>query len=377
MKSLHSNLLILLVIASISLSFNNLRPVNDKQTILISEANPSVLDASRRSDDFSTASSNLRRTLPNFDDDSISSNISPEVLSSDLIYNKRRNTVPIVNEEYKVVFFQVAKVATTEFFHFFRRLANDDKWCSLIQTEVHKKDIPGLAYLSDYTPSEATNIMTSSEWKKIIFVRHPKQRLLSAFLDKAVQNSDNFAQKYCASYERLGGDYDQCVERHEHFDFFLHNITTTLKDNVHWRSIYSRNDEKWWPYVSDNVGYMSNLNEDAKAFLSSIYSSVDNISAWDRVGKSGWSLTYGDCDSVDLDKEPTPFLGKHSEDHTTDANEKLLNYYTPELEKFVEEQYADDLHNPYFHFSPLTLFPDYDFDDYDDDDEADIKETER
>jgi hypothetical protein len=31
---------------------------------------------------------------------------------------------------------------------------------------------------------------------------------------------------------------------------------------------------------------------------------------------------------------------------------------TPELEKFVKENYADDLNNPYFQFEPIELFKD-------------------
>lgn len=54
-----------------------------------------------------------------------------------------------------------------------------------------------LKYLWDYSLEEANEIMTSPEWTRAIFVREPKQRFLSAFLDKAVSNDGWHVMKTC------------------------------------------------------------------------------------------------------------------------------------------------------------------------------------
>lgn len=280
----------------------------------------------------------------------------PFLKPTDLIYNHSRNTVPFVNEEYNLVFFLTAKVASTEFVRFFARLEGNPNWCG---TNIHHPQQHKLRFLNTYTLDEAHEIMTSPKWKKVIFVRHPKARLLSAFLDKAIQYSKRFTLEYCVAYKRKGGSYDQCVKEHEKFDFFLRKITQTLHEDVHWRTIYSRIDEKWWPYI-DFIGNMDNLANDAKTFLSSIHSNIDGVSAWDKIGTHGWSgaKNNGNC-TINIQSQ-LPFLG-HGRDksHTTGASaeEKMKRYYTPDLERFVERQYADDLNNPFFQFDPLILYP--------------------
>jgi hypothetical protein len=294
---------------------------------------------------------------PNLDTDTdmdMSKNfpVHPWLKSTDLVYNSERNTVPIVNEEYNLVFFLTAKVASTEFVRFLARLQNNPKWC---KSNIHHPQVHNLRLLNTYSQEEALEIMTNPKWTKAIFVRHPKSRLLSAFLDKAIQFSKRFESEYCRHYGKLAS-YDECVEKHEDFEFFLRSVTRTLKYDVHWRTIYSRIDEKWWPYINF-VGQMDNLKDDAKRLFSSVHSNVDDVSAWDRIGESGWNgVKSSNCD--DNLKAAIPFLGKGDAMHTTSARDKMKKYYTPELEGFVERKYADDLQNPFFSFTPIKLFPD-------------------
>ncbi len=278
--------------------------------------------------------------LPNYYD-------PPTLKRKDLIYNDGRNTVPIVIEEYNLVFFLVAKAASSEWIRFFMRLEGSEDWCG---KDVHHRH-EDLTYLSDYSIEEAQEIMTSPHWTRAIFVRHPKPRILSAFLDKAINREEAFIRDKCKVYGKRTGDYEGCVENKSNFSFFLYNITTVMNENVHWRSIYSRIDEKWWPWIN-YVANMENLNRDAKYFLKSIHSNADGISAWDRIGKTGWGDNERNCDQLGTSE----FLAKKDLLHKTNARDKMRQYYTPELEKFVETRYARDLHNPYFSFSELHLF---------------------
>jgi len=240
--------------------------------------------------------------------------------------------------------------------------------------------------------------MTSPKWTRAIFVRHPKPRLLSAFLDKAVTHSSHFANVTCTAYamqaiqkDHGGGDsveefmadraYERemkdCEDHQEDFSFFLYNVTTTLGGNVHWRSISSRIDEKWWPSINF-VGNMEHLSQDAERFLKTIRSSKSSISsgsngtaggigsvrgskgdsnsvgvtAWDVIGKTGWNGNERDC-SIGT----SAFLAERVNRHQTSARDHMLGYYTPQLELFVENHYADDLNNHYFRFEDdIKLF---------------------
>ena len=274
---------------------------------------------------------------------------APTLTSDDLIYKFSRNTVPVVNEEYNLIFFLVAKAASSEWIRFLMRLQGQDNWCA--EGCIHERETNGLKYLSDYSLDEAQEMMTSTKWTRAIFVRNPKPRILSAFLDKAVGHSGHFKKSNCPIFADRGGDLDVCIEKHTDFDFFLYNITTTLGKNVHWRSIYSRVDEKWWPWVN-YVANMENLGNDAEDFLKSIKSNKDGVSAWDRIGKTGWSDNERDCDSLG----DSAFLAKKDTRHKTNAKDQMRQYYTSKLENFVEIHYADDLDNPFFRFSDVQLF---------------------
>lgn len=284
---------------------------------------------------------------------------APNLTANDLVYNFARNTVPLVIEEYNLIFFLVAKAASSEWLRFFLRLQGSDKWCSPGNIHDHKQN--EMKYLSHYSLQEAQEMMTSPKWTRAIFVRNPKPRLLSAFLDKAIAHTTNFKYNSCQSFANVGGDLDYCIEHHEEFEFFLYNITTRLGKNVHWRSIYSRIDEKWWPWIN-YIANMENLSEDAEHFLRTIKSKIDGVSAWDRIGKTGWSDNERHCDSLGN----SSFLAMKDSKHQTNARDKMRQYYTPQLERFVETHYADDFNNPYFKFSEIKLF--------DEDDEESLQE---
>jgi len=276
----------------------------------------------------------------------------PELEYDDIIYQTRndmRNYIPVVNEEYKTIFFFIGKCAASEWKRMFVRMMGSPKWCA---RWIHKKEVNGLKWLDDYSIEEAQHFMTDPEWTRAIFVRNPKDRALSAFLDKAVGHTKHFVDHNCKIYERVGQDFQACVDHHLEFGFFLKNITTALPNNVHWMPIYEQLDAKWWPYIN-YIGNMDNLSEHAEDFLRSIVSDTDGVSAWERWGKTGWSSDERDCEAEGM----SPFLTKQDKRHETDAHDKLREYYTPELEIFVEDEYDKDLNNPYFEFNSIELFP--------------------
>jgi hypothetical protein len=48
----------------------------------------------------------------------------------------------------------------------------------------HNPSTNGLKYLQAFSPRDATKMMRDPSWTRAIFLREPKQRFLSAYLDK-------------------------------------------------------------------------------------------------------------------------------------------------------------------------------------------------
>ena len=58
-------------------------------------------------------------------------------------------------------------------------------WLLKDEILVHSPDANGLKYLYHYPPIEANEMLTSPNWTRAIFVRDPKDHVLSAYLNKA------------------------------------------------------------------------------------------------------------------------------------------------------------------------------------------------
>ena len=107
---------------------------------------------------------------------------------------------PIVLEEFKLVFFTTAKVGCTVWKMLFRRMMGLPNWKAVNTRDMlpwnpHRN---GLKYLYDYNRTYASFLMTDPEWTRAIFVRDPKERLLSAYLDKG-KNQHFIKSKCCPS----------------------------------------------------------------------------------------------------------------------------------------------------------------------------------
>ena len=122
------------------------------------------------------------------------------------------DSAPIVDEDHKLIFFTVPKVACTTFKFLFRRIAGVKDWD--YQDGAQAKNLPhnpkfnNLNYLYHYSLEEANRMMTDPSWTRAIFVRDPKIRFLSAFLDKAVGNYGSFVANVCCPEAK------QCQAKH-------------------------------------------------------------------------------------------------------------------------------------------------------------------
>jgi hypothetical protein len=243
---------------------------------------------------------------------------------------------PVVLEKYKLIFFTSAKVGCTVWKQLFRRIMGEKNW----RAEATKKllpwnpDINGLKYLYDYDRETASHMMTSPEYTRAIFVREPKERLLSAYLDKGVSNPA-YVQQKCCPYT---GTCSQVAK--VSLSNFLDMMQTC--EDAHWRPQNRRMEAKYWPYINF-VGRMETVADDAKRLLTS-------VGAWDEFGKSGW----GQHGNVSIFGTKAGGAGRK---HATHARERLRKYYnTPTLERNVDFYYASDYANPVLNFTEHHLY---------------------
>jgi Sulfotransferase family len=256
------------------------------------------------------------------------------VLPGDFIYytdDERWDAAPVVLESHKLIFFTIPKVGCTIWKQLFRRMMGYDDWMSQdYETwQPHNPAVNGLKYLSDYTPEEASELMTSPDWTRAMMVRDPKQRFLSAFLDKSVGNFHTHIIRRCCHDE-------SCVEGAQTVAGFLQ--LCSVCDDGHWRAQSLRVDYKFWPYI-DFVGHVETAARDAKELLK-------RVGAWEEFGAIGWGK---DGNSSIFGSKASSGSGMN---HSTYAEWQVWTWYTPEVEQQVERFYQGDYENPLFNFTP-------------------------
>ena len=108
--------------------------------------------------------------------------------------------------------------------------------------DLHNPKTNDLSILKYYPRDEAQAMMNDDEWTKAVFVREPKERILSSFLNKYVKDGYKyFKDKCCAiieSEEREKECFDNVAlgrwsrEKERDFSYFL-SLTDECID-PHW-----------------------------------------------------------------------------------------------------------------------------------------------
>ena len=242
---------------------------------------------------------------------------------------------PVVLEEFKLVFFTSAKVGCTVWNMLFRRMMGLPNWKAVNTADM----LPwnpvrnGLKYLYNYNRTYASFLMTDPEWTRAIIVRDPKERLLSAYLEKG-QNFPYIKSKCCPSSGNCTTRASQSLQ-----GFF--ELIQTCNDS-HWRPQYLRMEAKYWPYMNF-VGHMDTVAEDSETLLK-------RIGAWERFGKTGWGKN-GNSSAFG-----TTAGDSSGRKHATNAKDKLLTYFTtPEFERQVEQHYRGDYQNPIMNITKTVI----------------------
>lgn len=235
----------------------------------------------------------------------------------------------------------------------FMRMNGNLKWCQNKKMNAHLPENNQLKTLTDFSPAVATALMTSSAWTKAAIVREPKERVLSAFLDKAVKES--LYIQVCCNKLQDEDEKKRCIDNEENFESFLYFVTTYKEEcrDVHWEPQVEKIDAKWWPYI-DFIGHQNDLLNDSKKLLSSLTSITDmddGRSAWERYGSSGWGVEKKGCEN-----RSHFFLEENSSNHKIETGKHLREWYTPEAERLVEENWAVEWQQERVRFPRVKLF---------------------
>lgn len=241
---------------------------------------------------------------------------------NDKIMNRRTYASPIVLEDYKLIFFPIQKTGCTVWKQLFRRISGFQDWRTG-RTWGHGT---GLIYLADHNIKKATELMNDQSFTRAMFLRDPKEKFLSAFLDKAVKTT-YFYRKCMKSCRRKVGDPKTCLQKSRDFAYFV-KATRSCHD-THW-SPQSENIEKKYLNTLDFVGHLENAASDARILL-------EQLGLWEKFGKSGWGKY----------KNESIFQSRSFVKHRT-ANEsesdlhRLKSWYTPTIEKEIENRFSED-----------------------------------
>ena len=204
----------------------------------------------------------------------------------------------------------------------------------------HDPKTNGLKYLWDYTKHKASKWLLDDTWTKAIFVREPKARTLSAYLDKAFYYE--FIHHHCCKIRyNIGTPQQYYVNKTGCWTpdnrTFTNFVSTIIKDcnDDHWNSQNEKMESKYWKYINF-VGHFDTVEEDSHRLLK-------RIGAWETIGKSGWGQYYNQSIFERSSNIQTHKTGVDSK--------KLSHWYTPQLERLVEQRYIDDYNNPLFNFT--------------------------
>ncbi|KAK3610207.1 hypothetical protein CHS0354_038847 [Potamilus streckersoni] len=179
----------------------------------------------------------------------------------------------VVDDNYKVLYCYIPKVACTNLKRIFLILKGNVKTSNPLEIpshDVHVKFKNSLKVLSNYKTSETKTRLET--YKKIIFVREPMERLLSAYINKFTENETEFYETYgrkIIKHYRAAPNVESIEKGHDvKFEEFLRYITD--------KSVWGNNHEHWLQYERlchpchvqyDVIGKMESIDEDTDYLL--------------------------------------------------------------------------------------------------------------
>lgn len=216
-----------------------------------------------------------------------------------LTRDRAPRTCPIVLPSYKLIFFYNQKSASTYWRYLLHYIQNISTVRKPFILQDPKKS--GFTFLRDFNATEITYMMYSKNWTKATFVREPRERLLSLYLDKVVRSP--FTQKLCrvniSSFEELL------------------KVIKTCKRNSHWESQVRA---PLHFYKEMMIGKFGNISKFTKALLTKIGAWNSKVETWLKSDE----------------------LSQRYRNHTVGTANKLHLFYNRHLENEIFQMYIWD-----------------------------------
>ena len=330
----------------------------------------------------------LKGDAPKIYDDGQTTKI---LMQNDSLYKKLNiSTTPIVIEKYKLLLFVQEKIGSTVLKQLCRRIMGASDYYKNGGGKPHAPWVNGLSYLTMYPIETADAMLTSTEWVRAMFVRDPKERLLSAYLHwkpKQIEQAGLIVSAHLGllnetsiprtkNYDQLGncckfmsnGDPNWevlCRNHLQTFEGFLDLVedghtpliinSTTGRQNwspaalrnapscedKHWTPITQwRMERKFYPYI-DFIGHLETALWDTHRLLDRLHPE-----AWELYGKSGWGKF----------RNESIFQSTGTVKHATNSASYLMEYYANTSVEERAELYNDiDYDNEYLELERLKV----------------------
>ena len=182
----------------------------------------------------------------------------------------------IVDEKHRVLYCPIGKVASTSWKTVMAILQGH--YTGLRRGE-HIHDQPvllrnGLKLLGMYSPSKQQSLLR--DFKSFLFVRHPFERLLSAYRNKFLtKNQDNYQKRYgtyIISKYRHGASAEEVKSgMGVRFEEFLLWLLDTNNQDIHWD--FHNNICQLCTLRYHYIGLMDTFEEDSRNILSKLFQS--------------------------------------------------------------------------------------------------------
>lgn len=232
----------------------------------------------------------------------------------------------IVVEEYKLMWHLIAKNAASSARELLYRMSKDSE--VEVGNKVRYMELWTLKNTTHYSPEKVEEFKNSPNWTRTAILRDPKDRLLSAYLDKEkvshhtdMKIPSEFKKWCCFRVARSKlMTKDECIKYKFSFSEFIEIAKSC--PNSHWYPQHKQVQN--WDYIDFPINF-NDIANDAERMIKNV---VNN--AWNKFGKTGWG------------SDGKGAIFQNNSRHASDSGSKFIKFYTPKLEKIVEEMYRDD-----------------------------------
>eukprot|EP00537_Pseudo-nitzschia_pungens_P016567 CAMPEP_0172410030 /NCGR_PEP_ID=MMETSP1061-20121228/76671_1 /TAXON_ID=37318 /ORGANISM="Pseudo-nitzschia pungens, Strain cf. pungens" /LENGTH=433 /DNA_ID=CAMNT_0013146199 /DNA_START=830 /DNA_END=2131 /DNA_ORIENTATION=+ len=277
---------------------------------------------------------------------------------------------PIVIESHKLLFFTIPKNACSTYKQLFRRMMGHSDW-NHPSVNPHDPSTNGLKYLGQYPPQKQRKFLTSPDWTRAIVVRDPLERVLSAYMDKALHTGPAewkprvegaHVKKHCCNSNSNSNNNNNnaktnpACQRHplvpyttplteDNFPFsdFVEYFLTTCKD-AHWKPQHLRlhkGNLKWINFV----GHFETIKDDTKRLL-------ERIGAYEEFGATGWGKRHHHNNNNN-NNNTLAIFEKNLANHKTGSGTKVREHYAnaSRTERLVLQYYRLDYSSDVFNLT--------------------------